>query len=31
MDKTATGIMIGKFNDPNYLLERIFGYFHLQK
>lgn len=31
IDETATGITIGKFNDPNYLLERMFGYFHPQK
>lgn len=31
MDEAAIGIMIGKFNDPNYLLECIFGYFHPQK
>lgn len=31
MDETATGIMIGKCNDPNDLIEHIFGYFNWQK
>lgn len=28
MGETATGIMIGKCNDPNYLIEHIFCYFN---